>query len=53
VLLGDLIQGVAADTGQLKTVVEAIMRGVLARIEGGVGKRETGESRPLRPLQDL
>jgi nucleoid DNA-binding protein len=41
VLLGDLIEGVATDTGQPKAVVEAIMRGVLARIEGAVGKRET------------
>ena len=40
-LLADLIEGVASDTGQPKTVVEAIVRGVLARIEGTVGKGET------------
>ena len=40
-LLGDLIEGVATDTGQPKAVVEAIVRGVLARIEGAVGKGET------------
>jgi hypothetical protein len=28
-----LIEGVATDTGQPKAVVEAIVRGVLARIE--------------------
>ena len=32
-LLGDVIEGVATDTGQPKAVVEAIVRGVLARIE--------------------
>jgi DNA-binding protein HU-beta len=41
VLLGDLIDGVASDTGQPKTVVEEIVRGALARIEGAVGKGET------------
>jgi DNA-binding protein HU-beta len=41
VLLGDLIEDVATDTGQPKPAVEAIVRGVLARIEGAVGKGET------------
>jgi DNA-binding protein HU-beta len=41
VLLGDVIEGVATDTGQPKAVVEAIVRGVLARIEGAVGKGDT------------
>jgi DNA-binding protein HU-beta len=41
VLLGDLIEGVATDTGQPKTVVESIVRDVLAQIEGAVGKGET------------
>jgi DNA-binding protein HU-beta len=36
-----LIEGVATDTNQPKTVVEAIVRGVLARIERAVGKGET------------
>lgn len=40
-LLGDLIEGVANDSGQPKTVVEAVVRGALARIEGAVGKGET------------
>ena len=40
-LLGDLIEGVATDTDQPKTVVEAIVRAVLARIERAVGKGET------------
>ena len=40
-LLGDLIDGVASDTGQPKTAVEEIVRAVLARIEGAVGKGET------------
>ena len=40
-LLGDLIAGVATDTGQPKAVVETIVRGALARIEGAVGKGET------------
>lgn len=40
-LLGDLIEGVATDTGQPKPAVEAIVRGALARIEGAVGKGET------------
>ena len=40
-LLGDLIGGVATDTGQPKAMVEAIVRAALARIEGAVGKRET------------
>ena len=40
-LLGNLIEGVATDTNQPKTVVEAIVRGVLARIERAVGKGET------------
>jgi DNA-binding protein HU-beta len=40
-LLGDLIEGVAADTGQQKAMVEAVVRGALARIEGAVGKGET------------
>ena len=40
-LLGDVIEGVATDTGQPKAVVEAIVRGVLARIEGAVGKGDT------------
>jgi DNA-binding protein HU-beta len=41
VLLADLIEGVASDTGQSKAVVQAVVRGVLARIEGTVGKGET------------
>jgi DNA-binding protein HU-beta len=41
VLLGDLIEGVANDTGQPKSMVEAVVRGALARIEGAVGKGET------------
>jgi DNA-binding protein HU-beta len=41
VLLADLIEGVATDTRQPKAEVEAIVRGVLARIEGAVGKGET------------
>jgi nucleoid DNA-binding protein len=41
VLLGDLIEGVATDTGQPKAAVEAIVRSVLARIERAVGKGET------------
>jgi DNA-binding protein HU-beta len=41
VLLADLIEGVATNTGQSKTAVEAIVRSVLARIEGAVGKGET------------
>jgi DNA-binding protein HU-beta len=41
VLLGDLIEGVASDTGQPKAAVDAIVRGVLARIERAVGKGET------------
>jgi DNA-binding protein HU-beta len=41
VLLGHLIEGVATDTGQPKTVVEAVVRGALARIEAAVGKGET------------
>jgi DNA-binding protein HU-beta len=40
VLLGDLIEGVATDTRQPKAVVDAIVRGVLARIERAVGKGE-------------
>ena len=40
-LLGDLIESVATDTRQPKAVVETIVRGVLARIEGAVGKGET------------
>jgi DNA-binding protein HU-beta len=41
VLLADLIEGVATDTRQSKSVVEAIVRGALARIEEAVGKGET------------
>jgi DNA-binding protein HU-beta len=41
VLLADLIEGVASDTGQSKTAVEAVVRGVLARIQGAVGQGET------------
>ena len=41
VLLGDLIEGVATDTGQPKAMVEAIVRAALARVEGAVGTRET------------
>jgi DNA-binding protein HU-beta len=41
VLLGDLIENVATDTRQSKSVVEAIVRGALARIEGAVGRGET------------
>jgi DNA-binding protein HU-beta len=36
-----LIESVATDTSQPKAVVEAIVRGVLARIERAVGKGET------------
>lgn len=39
--LGGLVEGVGTDAGQPKAVVEAVLRGVLARIEGGVGKGET------------
>jgi DNA-binding protein HU-beta len=41
VLLGDLVEAVANDTGQSKAMVEAIVRAALARIEGAVGKPET------------
>jgi DNA-binding protein HU-beta len=41
VLLADLVEGVATDTGQPKVVVDAVVRGVLARIVGAVGKAET------------
>jgi DNA-binding protein HU-beta len=41
VLLGDLIEGVATDTRQPKAIVEAIVRDVLAWIEGAVGKGQT------------
>jgi DNA-binding protein HU-beta len=41
VLLGDLIEGVVSETGQPKAVVEAVVRGALARIELAVGKGET------------
>jgi DNA-binding protein HU-beta len=41
VLLEDLVEAVANDTGQSKAMVEAIVRAALARIEGAVGKRET------------
>ena len=40
-LLGNLIEGVATDTNQPKTVVDAVVRGALARIEAAVGKGET------------
>ncbi len=40
-LLGDLIEGVATDTGQPKTVVEAVVRSALEQIEGTVSKGET------------
>ena len=40
-LFANLIEGVAKDTKQPKAVVEAIVRGVLARIERAVGKGET------------
>ena len=40
-LLGDLIERVATQTGQSKVVVEAIVRDALTRIEGAVGKGET------------
>ena len=40
-LLGDLAEGVAKHTGQPKSVVEAVVRGALARIERAVGKGET------------
>jgi DNA-binding protein HU-alpha len=39
--LGGLIEGVGTDAGQPKAGVEAVLRSVLARIEGGVGKGET------------
>jgi DNA-binding protein HU-beta len=41
VLLADLIEGVATDTGQPRSVVDAVVRGVLAQIERAVGKGET------------
>ena len=41
VLLGDMVEGVATDTAQPKTMVEATVRAALARIERAVGKRET------------
>jgi DNA-binding protein HU-beta len=41
VLLGDLIERVATQTGQSKAVVEAIVRDALTRIEGAVSKGET------------
>jgi DNA-binding protein HU-beta len=41
VLLADLVDTVAAKTGQPKTVVEGVVRGVLDGIEGAVGKGET------------
>ena len=40
-LLAELIEGVATDTRQPKAVIDAIVRGVLARIERAVGKAET------------
>jgi nucleoid DNA-binding protein len=36
-----LIERVVTDTNQPKTVVEAIVRGALAQIEGAIGKGET------------
>ena len=41
VLLADLVEDVATDTAQPKTMVEAIVRAALARIERAVGERET------------
>jgi DNA-binding protein HU-beta len=41
VLLGDLVEAVANDTGRSKAMVEAIVRAALARIERAVGKGET------------
>jgi DNA-binding protein HU-beta len=40
-LLKDLVDDVATETGQPKAVVDAVVRGALARIEGAVGKGET------------
>lgn len=40
-LLGDLIEGAASDTGQPKALVDAVVRSALARIEGAVSKGET------------
>jgi DNA-binding protein HU-beta len=40
-LLGELIEGVTTETGQPKSVVEAVVRDALARIERAVGKGET------------
>lgn len=40
-LLNDLVDDVATETGQPRAVVDAIVRGALARIEGAVGKGET------------
>ena len=40
-LLADLIESVATNTGQAKALVGAIVRGALARIEGAVSKGET------------
>jgi DNA-binding protein HU-beta len=41
VLLADLVDAVAAGTGQPKTVVEGVVRSVLDSIEGAVAKGET------------
>ena len=40
-LLADLIESVATETGQAKALVNSIVRSALARIEGAVGKGET------------
>lgn len=40
-LLADLVDAVAAGTGQPKTVVEGVVRSVLDSIEGAVAKGET------------
>ena len=40
-LLADLIESVATETGQARALVESIVRSAFARIEGAVGKGET------------
>ena len=40
-LLADLVDAVAAETGHPKTVVEGVVRSVLDSIEGAVAKGET------------
>jgi DNA-binding protein HU-beta len=40
-LLDDLVDAVAADTGQTKTIVDGIARAALAGIEAAIAKGET------------